>query len=221
MSGATIHRVRQLNQNRRSPGFAGVAAAVRRYRHRMRRTCQVDARRVAVPWRQPFQLACVLPFFLLPRLLRHRLVLSSGVRRTRPGCESVKRASHALHPFLAALMARAVECSPEQAPERQPAACAEPRPVLARMDGATAEAVAAQNRTLAREPTASRRPAPSQGQRTRREDRAPSHRPQMSLGRLFLDRVGRHQSPSPLHRQPGHTTHSSGGRAKGDISTLP
>ena len=27
------------------------------------------------------------------------------------------------------------------------------------------------------------------------------HRPQMSSGRLFLDRVGRHQSPSPLHRR--------------------
>ena len=78
-----------------------------------------------------------------------------------------------------------------------------------------------QNQTLARDPTASRRSAPSQGQRTRREDRAPSHRPQMSSGRLFLDRVGRHQSPSPLHRQPEHNTHSPGGQAKGDISTLP
>jgi hypothetical protein len=78
-----------------------------------------------------------------------------------------------------------------------------------------------QNQTLARDHTASRRPAPSQGQRTRREDRAPSHRPQMSSGRLFLDRVARQQSPSPLHRQPEHNTHSSGGQAKGDISTLP
>ena len=42
--------------------------------------------------------------------------------------------------------------------------------------------------------------APSPGKRTRREDHALSHRPQMSSGRLFLDRVGRHQSPSPLHR---------------------
>jgi hypothetical protein len=41
---------------------------------------------------------------------------------------------------------------------------------------------------------------PSPGKRTRREDHVPSHRPQMSSGRLFLDRVGRHQSPSPLHR---------------------
>ena len=63
-----------------------------------------------------------------------------------------------------------------------------------------------QNQTLARDPTASRRSAPSQGQRTRREDRAPSHRPQMSSGRLFLDRVGRHQSPSPLHRHPQHNS---------------
>jgi len=48
---------------------------------------------------------------------------------------------------------------------------------------------------------ASRWSAPSPGSRTRREDRAPSHRPQMSSGRLFLDRVARQQSPSPLHRQ--------------------
>jgi hypothetical protein len=40
----------------------------------------------------------------------------------------------------------------------------------------------------------------AQVQETRREDPAPSHRPQMSSGRLFLDQVGRHQSPSPLHR---------------------
>lgn len=44
---------------------------------------------------------------------------------------------------------------------------------------------------------------------------------QMSSGRLFLDRVARQQSPSPLHRQPEHNTHSSGSQAKGDISTLP
>ena len=51
----------------------------------------------------------------------------------------------------------------------------------------------------------------------------------MSSGRLFLDRVARQQSPSPLHRQPEHNTHSSGDQAKGtfllcqrgDISTLP
>jgi len=43
----------------------------------------------------------------------------------------------------------------------------------------------------------------------------------MSSGRLFLDRVARQQSPSPLHRQPQHNTRFSGARAKGDISTLP
>jgi hypothetical protein len=78
-----------------------------------------------------------------------------------------------------------------------------------------------QNLTQAREHTASRRSAPSQGQRTRREDRALSHRPQMSSDRLFLDRVGRHQSPSPLHRQPQNNMHSSEPWPKGDISTLP
>jgi hypothetical protein len=78
-----------------------------------------------------------------------------------------------------------------------------------------------QNQTLAREHTASRRSAPSQGQRTRREDHAPSHRPQMSSGRLFLDRVGRHQSPSLLHRHEQINTHSSEVRAKDDISILP
>src|SRR2546427_13285807 len=62
---------------------------------------------------------------------------------------------------------------------------------------------------------------PGPGKRTRREDHAPSHRPQMSSGRLFLDRVARQQSPSLLHRQPQHNTHSSSDRAKGDISTLP
>jgi hypothetical protein len=43
----------------------------------------------------------------------------------------------------------------------------------------------------------------------------------MSSGRLFLDRVARQQSPSPLHQQPQHNTHSAGDQAKGDISTLP
>jgi hypothetical protein len=78
-----------------------------------------------------------------------------------------------------------------------------------------------QNQLLGRDHTASRRSAPSPGQRTRREDHALSHRPQMSSGRLFLDRVARQQSPSPLHRQPEHNTHSSSATAKGDISTLP
>src|SRR6185436_11968715 len=70
-------------------------------------------------------------------------------------------------------------------------------------------------------PTASRWLAPSPGKRTRREEHAPSHRPQMSSGRLFLDRVGRHQSPSPLHRHEPSNIHSSETQAKGDISTLP
>jgi len=56
--------------------------------------------------------------------------------------------------------------------------------------------------------------------RTCREDHAPSHRPQMSSGRLFLDRVARQQSPSPLHRHAQITMHSSPGLPKGDISTL-
>ena len=58
-----------------------------------------------------------------------------------------------------------------------------------------------QNQTLGRDRAASRRSAPGPGKRTRREDHAPSHRPQMSSGRLFLDRIARQQSPSPLHRR--------------------
>jgi hypothetical protein len=61
----------------------------------------------------------------------------------------------------------------------------------------------------------------AQVKETSREDHAPSHRPQMSSDRLFLDRVGRHQSPSPLHRQPQNNMHSAEPWAKGDISTLP
>src|SRR5215472_18451549 len=78
-----------------------------------------------------------------------------------------------------------------------------------------------QNQNLSRDRAASRWSAPGPGQRTRREDHALSHRPQMSSGRLFLDRVARQQSPSPLHRQPEHNTPFSGGQGKGDISTLP
>lgn len=77
-----------------------------------------------------------------------------------------------------------------------------------------------QNQTPGREPTASRWSAPSPGRRTRREDHAPAHRPQMSSDRLFLDRVGRHQSPSPLHRHEQINTHSQPPWFKGDISTL-
>lgn len=43
----------------------------------------------------------------------------------------------------------------------------------------------------------------------------------MSSGRLFLDRVARQQSPSPLHRHPQINTHSRQAEARGDISTLP
>ena len=78
-----------------------------------------------------------------------------------------------------------------------------------------------QNQTPGRDRAASRWTAPSPGKRTRREDRAPSHRPQMSSGRLFLDRVARQQSSSLLHRHEQRNTHSSGDQAKGDISTLP
>jgi hypothetical protein len=78
-----------------------------------------------------------------------------------------------------------------------------------------------QKQTLGRDRAASRWPAPSPGSRTCREDHAPTHRPQMSSGRLFLDRVGRHQSPSPLHRQTQNNTHFLEAWAKGDSSTLP
>jgi hypothetical protein len=78
-----------------------------------------------------------------------------------------------------------------------------------------------QNQTPGGGRAASRWSAPSPGKRTRREDCALSHRPQMSSGRLFLDRVGRHQSPSPLHRHPQFNMHFSQAPAKGDISTLP
>lgn len=62
--------------------------------------------------------------------------------------------------------------------------------------------------------------APHPGPRTRREDHALLIVP-MSSDRLFLDRVGRHQSPSPLHRHTQINMHFSEAWAKGDISTLP
>ena len=77
-----------------------------------------------------------------------------------------------------------------------------------------------QNQIPGREPTASRWSAPSPGKRTRREEHALSHRPQMSSGRLFLDRVGRHQSPSPLRRHAQTTTHFPRGTSKPELSTL-
>ena len=43
----------------------------------------------------------------------------------------------------------------------------------------------------------------------------------MSSGRLFLNRVARQQSPSPLHRHEQINMHSAESQAKGDISTLP
>jgi hypothetical protein len=42
----------------------------------------------------------------------------------------------------------------------------------------------------------------------------------MSSGRLFLDRVARQQSPSPLHRHAQTTMHPCRNQAKPDISTL-
>ena len=73
---------------------------------------------------------------------------------------------------------------------------------------------------LGRDHTASRWSAPHPGKRTRREDRAPSHRPQMSSDRLFLDRVARQHCPSPLHRHTQNNTHPAEAQANGDISTL-
>jgi hypothetical protein len=77
-----------------------------------------------------------------------------------------------------------------------------------------------QNQTLGWDQTASRWSAPSPGKRTRREDHVPSHRPQMSSDRLFLDRVARQHCPSPLHRHAQTITHPHPARRKQDISTL-
>ena len=77
-----------------------------------------------------------------------------------------------------------------------------------------------QNQNLGRDQTASRWSAPHPGKRTRREDHALSHRPQMSSGRLFLDRVARQHCPSPLHRHTQINMHSPKASAKGDISIL-
>ena len=78
-----------------------------------------------------------------------------------------------------------------------------------------------QNQTPGQDRTASRWSALSPGRRTRREDRALAHRPQMSSGRLLLDRVARQQSPSPPHRHTQRNMHLAQTRVKGDISTLP
>src|SRR5260370_38074569 len=77
-----------------------------------------------------------------------------------------------------------------------------------------------QNQTLRWDQPASRWSAPSPGKRTRREDHALSHRPQMSSDRLFLDRVARQHCPSPLHRHTQINMHSAEAQRKGDISTL-
>jgi len=67
--------------------------------------------------------------------------------------------------------------------------------------------------------TASRRSAPTQvEERVGRTTLFSSSA--MSSGRLFLDRVGRHQSPSPLHRHTHINMHSSEPGVKGDISLL-
>jgi len=66
-------------------------------------------------------------------------------------------------------------------------------------------------------PPVGRPPLPGKG----RDGRNYCSSSAMSSGRLFLDRVARQQSPSPLHRQPEHNTHFSDKQGKGDISTLP
>ena len=67
-------------------------------------------------------------------------------------------------------------------------------------------------------PPVGRHPGPVKGRDGRR---APYPSSAMSSDRLFLDRVARQQSPSPLHRHSQINMHSSDARAKGDISTLP
>jgi hypothetical protein len=61
---------------------------------------------------------------------------------------------------------------------------------------------------------------PDPSPRTRREERVLLI-VLMSSDRLFLDRVGRHQSSSPLHRHAQTNTHFLKLQVKGDISTLP
>jgi hypothetical protein len=52
------------------------------------------------------------------------------------------------------------------------------------------------------------------------KERTPNPIVSMSSGRLFLDRVARQQSPSPLHRHAQNITHFPEAGSKGDISTL-
>jgi len=74
-------------------------------------------------------------------------------------------------------------------------------------------------------PGAGIEPPPAGRPRARVKERAgrsaPSSSSAMSSGRLILDRVGRHQRPSPLHRHSQINMHFSQARGKGDISTLP
>jgi len=74
-----------------------------------------------------------------------------------------------------------------------------------------------QTQTRARELPPANRSHP--GPRTCREDHALLI-VSMSSGRLFLDRVARQQSPSPLHRHAQINTRSSRLQTKGDILTL-
>ena len=60
-----------------------------------------------------------------------------------------------------------------------------------------------QNQIPGRDQTASRWSAPSPGKRTRREEHALSHRPQMSSGRLFLDSGW--SPPEPVSASPART----------------
>jgi hypothetical protein len=77
------------------------------------------------------------------------------------------------------------------------------------------------NQSNLRAGAAPRWSAPSLSIRTRREEQPRlCSSSAMSSDRLFLDRVGRHQSPSPLHRLSQTNTHSSHAQTKGDISTL-
>jgi hypothetical protein len=86
-----------------------------------------------------------------------------------------------------------------------------------------------QNLTPGRDRAASRWSAPSPGSRTRREDRAPSHRPQMSSWPAIPRSGWSPPDPSPLRRHTQTNMHSSEPRRnttfllcrEGDISTLP
>ena len=77
-----------------------------------------------------------------------------------------------------------------------------------------------QNQTLSQNRTASRQFGSAQVKERDGRTTLTSHRPQMSSGRLFLDRVGRHQSPSPLHRHGQNNMRFPEDPGEGDISTL-